>query len=324
MTPPSELIDTLSSLKRPVIAGHINPDVDAMGSMLALARSYDWQATIAAPRTHVGKKVAFLREMAPEVPAASEQDLAEADAVISLDTATTGRINIAGGWPAIEQKRIVCIDHHVTNTDYGQVNWVVDNASSTCEMVYRLLQTAGRPIDSLTASLLYAGLYADTAGFSLPSATPQSFEAAAALVRLGADIERVGTCLCRSMHLSDFDLLRLVYHNTRLIDNGRIAYSTLTHEEIIRSGCSSEDIDDQVSIPRSLSGILVAVLFSEIEPGLVRINLRGESGTPVLPIAQALGGGGHLQSAGVRVRGLMSEVVKRVLDQAITFLGNAG
>jgi phosphoesterase RecJ-like protein len=316
MIPPRELIDALAALKQPVIAGHINPDVDAMGAMLALARALPCKGAIALPKSHVSKKVAFLRQLAAEIPVAHDGQLKSCDAIVVLDTATTSRINIAGGWEAIADKYIVSIDHHVTNADYGVVNWVVDNASSTSEMVFHLLRTAGWPLDSVSASLLYAGLYADTAGFSLPSATPQTFEAAAALVRLGADIERVGALLCRSHHPSEFELLRVVYRNTRLIENGRIAYSTLTYDEITRSGCTPEDIDDQVSIPRSLSGIRIAILFSEIEPGVVRINLRGENGLPVLPIAQRLGGGGHAYSAGVRMRGKFDEVVARVLGEA--------
>lgn len=320
MTPPRELIDALNRVQQPVIAGHINPDVDAMGAMLAMARSLPGRGSIALPRGHVGKKVAFMRNLAPEVPVADEAYQAAADAIIALDTATTSRVNINGDWEAIADRFVINIDHHITNGDYGRINWIVDDASSTSEMVFHLLRAAGWPIDGTTASLLYAGLYADTAGFSLPTATPRAFESAAALVRLGADIERVGTFLCRNQHLSDFELLRMVYHNTRLVENGTISYSTLTQEEIARSGCTPEDIDDQVSIPRSLSGIRVAMLFSEIAPGIVRINLRGENGTPVLSIAQKLGGGGHQFSAGVRVRGPIETVVERMLGEAVSFL----
>lgn len=322
VTPPDDLIRALKELKQPVIAGHINPDVDAMGSMLALARTLPCGGAIALPRGHVGKKVAFLRQLAAEVPVADARSLAAADAVVVLDTATTGRINVEGHWEALAGKNVINIDHHITNTDYGTINWIVDEAGSTSEMVYHLIHAAGWSIDGATASLLYAGLYADTAGFSLPTATPQAFESAAALVRLGADIERVGTYLCRSQHVSDFELLRLVYHNTRLVENGSIAYSTLTFDEIAHSGCTPEDIDDQVSIPRSLSGIRIAMLFSEIEPGVVRINLRGENGIAVLPIAVKLGGGGHQYSAGVRVRGPIESTVERVLGEASTYLAS--
>jgi len=322
LIPPRDVIEALDAARRPVIAGHINPDVDAMGSMLALATALPAAAAIALPQTHVGRRVAFLRGLAGSVAVADQTAQAQADAIIVLDTATPRRINLEGGWESIQGRLVINIDHHITNTDYGAVNWIVGDASSTSEMIFHLIAAARWPMEPITASLLYAGLYADTAGFSLPSATPQTFEAAAALVRFGADIERVGTFLCRGHHLSDFELLRLVYHNTRLVEHGTLSYSTLSHAEIRKSGCTSEDIDDQVSIPRSLSGIRIALLFSEVQPGVIRINLRGENGTPVLPLAQKLGGGGHEYSAGVRVRGPMDSVVKRVLAEAKAYLAS--
>src|SRR4029079_10845131 len=161
-----------------------------------------------------------------------------------------------------------------------------------------------------------AGIYSDTAAFSLPNANADSFEAAADLVRRGADVEQVRLQITRSQEPHEFDLIRTVYHNTRQAAGGLIAYSTLSYDDIHSAGCSPEDIDDQVSIPRSLSRIRMALLFSEGEKGVVRINLRGENGTPVLPLAEKLGGGGHTYSAGVRIRVDMNEVVARVLSSA--------
>ena len=122
--------------------------------------------------------------------------------------------------------------------------------------------------------------------------------------------------MLRSQRQHEFELIRAVYHNTKLAAGARIAYSSLTHEEILAAGCNMQDIDDQVSIPRSLSGICMAILLTEGEPGVIRINLRGEEGTPVLPLAQRLGGGGHTYSAGARIRGRMDQVIKRVVDEA--------
>jgi len=258
----------------------------------------------------------FMRELAGPVRLADAQHMADADTVIVVDTATPKRIHVHGQWEAIADKFIVNIDHHITNTDFGGVNWVVDNASSTCELIYHLIHTADWPLDSITASLLYAGIYADTGGFSLPNANAHAFEVAADLVRAGADIEQLGAKLYRSQTPHEFELVRTVYRNTQLTANSKIAYSTISHEEITKAGASPDDIDDQVSIPRSLSGIHIAILFSEGQPGVVRVNLRGENGTPVLPLAEKLGGGGHTYSAGVRIRGALGEVVRNVLAEA--------
>lgn len=318
---PRKLIDTLISARRPLVVGHVTPDTDALGAMLALARALPQEdVAIAMAADRVGSKAGFLLDLVGDAPVADEGRIADADVVVVLDTAGPKRASVPGGWEAVADKLIVNIDHHITNTDFGQINWVVDNAASTCELVYQLIVEAGWSLDATSASLLCAGLWADTSGFSLPNVTAETFETAAALVRAGADIEQVGLRLGRSHEPHEFDLLRTVYHNTRLAGDGHIAYSTLTHQEIVNAGCTAEDIDEQVSIPRSLSGIRIAILFSEGQPGVIRINLRGENGTPVLPLAERLGGGGHTFAAGARIRGPMDKVVQKVLDEAIMVL----
>ena len=320
MAPPSELIEVLSNAKRPLVVGHVTPDADAIASMLSLARVLPSQAArVALERGKVAQKLRFMVEMG-QVPSADAAEIADADLVAGVDTAGTNRVNVEGKWEAIAGKFVVNIDHHITNPDFGRINWVVDSASSTSELIYRLITTAGWPLDATTASLLYAGIHSDTGGFSLPNTTADALEVAAALVRGGADIDMLGARLCRSQRRSEFDLIRVVYHNTRLAADGQIAYSTLSHQEIVSSGCTAEDIDDQVSIPRSLSGVRIAMLFSEGEPGVIRINFRGENGTPVLPLAQKLGGGGHTFSAGARIRDAMERVVERVLGEATSLL----
>lgn len=323
MTPPAELIEVLSGARRPLIIGHVTPDADAMASVLALARALpSGAAAVALDRAKVAQKLRFMMALG-DVPTADAARVAVADVAVVVDTAGTNRVNVEGKWEAIAGKLVVNIDHHITNPDFGQINWVVDSASSTSELIYRLIVAAGWKLDAATASLLYAGVHSDTGGFSLPNTTADALNAAAALVSAGADIETIGAQLCRSQRRSEFDLIRVVYHNTRLAADGRIAYSTLSHQEIVGSGCTAEDIDDQVSIPRSLSGVRMAMLFSEGEPGVVRINFRGEDGTPVLPLAQKLGGGGHAFSAGARIRDSLDRVVARVLGEAAELLNAA-
>lgn len=320
MIPPTELIDALAQARAPLVIGHVTPDADAIASMLALARALPGgRAAAAVDRHKVAQKLRFMVELG-DVPSADAARIAAADVVAIVDTAGTNRVNVEGKWEAVAGKFVVNIDHHITNPDFGRINWVDDAASSTSELIHRLITAAGWTLDAATASLLYAGIHSDTGGFSLPNTTAEALSAAAALVRAGADVETLGASLCRSQRRSEFDLIRTVYHNTRLAADGRLAYSTLSHDEILGAGCTAEDIDDQVSIPRSLSGVRVAMLFSEGEPGVIRINFRGEDGTPVLPLAQKLGGGGHTFSAGARIRDTMPAVVRRVLGEAQALL----
>jgi phosphoesterase RecJ-like protein len=215
---------------------------------------------------------------------------------------------------------LVNIDHHATNTRFGDVNWVVDDAGSTCELVYELLRRAERPIDPPTPSLLYAGIQTDTLGFSLPTTRAAAMRACADLVERGADVGFLGDRLCRSQTKSEFELLRIVYDNTRLLADGRLAYSTAGHDEIQRAGCSAADIDEQINVPRSLQGVQLALLFSEGNRGKTRINLRGSGPVSVVELAAEFKGGGHHQSAGAILDCGLSEALERVLPRAVEHL----
>lgn len=313
MTPSDELIEVLNVACSPVVVAHVNPDIDALGAMLGLARAMPCKAAITLGGKPVAARLAAMLEWGGGR-MASADELLHADVVVVVDTANTNRVNVEGGWDAIADRYVVNIDHHVSNDRFGRLSWIDDGASSTCEMIHRLVAAAGWPLDATTATLLYAGIHSDTGGFSLP-VHAEAFDAVAALVRAGADSAAVGERLWRSHPLEQFQLLRTVYHNTRLTPDGRIAYSTLTLDEIAAAGCTPADIDEQVDVPRSLEGVRIAMLLTEIEPGLVRVNLRGQRGTEVLPIATALGGGGHRFSAGVRVRATLDDALDRVLRQ---------
>ncbi|MFO0974125.1 MAG: bifunctional oligoribonuclease/PAP phosphatase NrnA [Phycisphaerae bacterium] len=316
--PPAELLAALNDADRPIVLGHVTPDGDCLGSMFALAlwlSEHGAAATAVVPGGALGKKLRFMLDLAPGLRLAHELP-SGADLAIVVDTATPRRINLAGGIEPLAGVPIVNIDHHITNPDFGRFNWVDPLASSTSEMVARIGRAQHWRLTPATASLLYVGVHSDTAGFSLPSTTAESLQVAADLLKGGADVAHVGEQLLRSQGRHEFALLRRVYENTRIAPSGQVAHSTLTYAEIAETGCTADDIDDQVSIPRALRGIRIAMLFTEGEPGIVRVNLRGEGGTSVLELAEQFGGGGHPQSAGVRVR-LNGRPMEQVVDELV-------
>lgn len=316
--PPAELMAALRAARRPVVLGHVTPDGDCLGSMFALALWLNEQGATAravVPGAVLAKKLGFMLDLAGGLALAGDLP-GDADVAIVLDTATPKRINVTGGADALAALPILNIDHHVSNPDFGRQNWVDPHASSTSEMVARLGRSMHWKLTPAVASLLYVGIHSDTAGFSLPTTTSDALLVSAELIRGGADVAHVGEQLLRSQGRHEFALLRRVYEHTRVTDDGRIAYSFLTHADIAAAGCSADDIDDQVSIPRALRGIRVAMLFTEGEPGIVRVNLRGEGSTGVLEIAEHFGGGGHLQSAGVRMK-LRDRTMEQVIAEVI-------
>lgn len=327
--PNAEFVSQLKNLKSPLVVGHVTPDADCLGAMFGLTmalRQIGINATAGLPSGCVSNKIGFMLDLAQGVPQAAEwKSDGSFDSLIIVDTAAEKRINIQPPPTMAGGPMTFNIDHHITNTDFARSNWVDPHASSACEMIAVFLDTAGINPTAKIASLLYAGIHGDTSGFSLPATSAESLHVAAELVRAGADVAHIGEQLCRSQNRSDFELLRRVYDHTTVVANGRIAYSYLSYKDITEAGCKADDIDDQVSIPRALKGVRMAMLFSEGEPNVIRINLRGEGKVTVVELAQKFGGGGHSQSAGVKMKNKsMQAVIDEVVAAATEYLNSLG
>jgi phosphoesterase RecJ-like protein len=328
MCAPDEVIHTLLSMRRPVVVGHVTPDADCLAAMIGIAHGFAEagrrEPTVSLPPGSLSQRLRFMTERA-KLALADAGAFEDADGFVVLDTAKQARCNvdasIPDGWH--QAGPVVNIDHHASNTRFGTVNWVEADSSSTSELVFRLLQTANRPLTPLVCSLLYAGILTDTVGFTLATSRERTFRVAADLVAHGADVAWIGTQTYHSRSPGEFKLLQTVYANTRLTANDRIGYSTASYEEIVGAGCSAADIDEQVNIPRLLGGARIAILLSEGNPGKTRVNLRGESGFNVLELARSLGGGGHADAAGVILDLKLAEAVPLVLRRATEYLETA-
>ncbi len=326
---PDDLLATLESWDHPVVLGHVRPDADCLSSMFSMAMTWPGtggrMAPVSLPAGSLSQRLKFLADWVDAVDATPD-DFRRADGFVVVDTAKLARCNVDRtlGQDWLDGRPLINIDHHISNARFGTINWVDSNCGSAAELVHRLIRFAGRPIPALTASLLYAGIHSDTVGFSLPTTSASALQAAADLVKSGADVGEIGERLCRSQSRSEFALSRVIHDNTRIVADGRIAYSAVSYEELTGSGCSASDIDDQVTIPRCIQGIQVAVLLTEGKPGRIRLNLRGEQGIHVLGLATELGGGGHETAAGAIVDGAIDQVTDRVITMATTLLDNRG
>ncbi len=324
---PEYVTNAIHKLKRPVMIAHVTPDADALGSMFGMAialASSNCTPRVSLPEGSLSLRLAFLADWAKPV-AATREDFEQADGFVVLDTARRSRCLVDKSWKDTEWadgRPMIVIDHHGTNTQFGTVNWVVGDAGSTCELVYDVLVTMETPINAVCASMLYAGIHSDTHGFSLRSTTASALRTTAELVRMGADVGEIGELLYHTQARSEFELMRVVYANTKVVEGGSVAYSVASHDDIASAGCSAADIDDQVSVPRALVGVKIAIFFSEGIKGETRINFRGKGGTTVVELAQRFGGGGHAQSAGAILPCGVEAAVEQVLPAAIEHTRN--
>ena len=314
--------DAIRAADKIALVAHVTPDADCLGvigAMYVALPELGKHPYAALPPETVARRLRFLAELAG-VRCATTEELAACDLAIVMDTAKEKRVNVEGKLEALPKARIVNIDHHATNTQFGQWNWVEGDASSSCELVYLLIRALGCQVTPTIATLIYAGIYSDTQGFSLSNTTTRSLQVAHELAAAGADIIHTCERLSRSRSRSEFELLKVVYKNTQVSADGKLAWSTVDHGEITSAGCHANDIDDQVEIVRSIDGVKVAVLFSEGNPGKIRMNFRGERGVSVLELARQFGGGGHHASAGAILPGTIAQVSEQVIPAAKAYV----
>jgi bifunctional oligoribonuclease and PAP phosphatase NrnA len=324
MKAPEDLLKKIRLGNRFLLTSHINPDGDAIGSELGLARllrqmgkgavvwNRDTTPTIYRPlpgseRIHNGE----------EPPAGFPEKF---DAIVVLECPSPDRTGIE---KFLSERPVINIDHHLGNQCYGSINWVDSAAPAVGEMVYRLSQGLKLALDPETASCLYLTLVTDTGGFRFSNATPAAFEAAASLVRDGAHPEQVSQWLYESQPLAVIKLAGEMLQTLRIHDGGRIATTRLTPEMFERVGAAPGDSEGLIDYPRSIAGVDAVALIRQREDGSHKVSLRSRGEVDVEKIARHHGGGGHRNAAGFVLEGDGEEVRQRVAEALAAALAPA-
>ncbi len=308
------IVTALRQVTTVCVVGHVRPDGDCVGSQLGLG-----MALRAA-----GKTVSVWNEdaMPRKLMFLDSEDLLSKprtgetfDCVVAVDCASFERLGRVGS--CIGNRRLLInIDHHASNTRYGDMNWVVADVPSTGELILELLKRARWPLTPAIADCLFTAVSTDTGSFRYASTRPETFCSAAELVRQGADLGRIGHRVYDSHPMSRFRLLRHVYRQARLTHDDRIAYFWLRRGDYGRAGAEREESEGLIDHIRSIEPVVVAVVFEEMDETLVRVSLRSKSdAVDVNKVAQIFGGGGHKAAAGARIAGTRLAVQRRVLRE---------
>ncbi len=302
-----------------LVASHVRPDGDAVGSSLAmglLLKKLGKQVTVWNDDGRPSK-YAFLRHsnLLQRTPAEDSRPRSF-DVVLALDTANFARLGRIGRL-FLKPTILVNIDHHESNERYGDISWIEPRHAATSQMLFDLFRSQTFPMPPEIASCLFVGIQTDTGSFRYGNATPSVFRAAADLIECGTDVGEIGRQVYDTVSAARLRLLQLVLQDLRLCHNGRIAYFWLTKKMYQRSGAAREDTEDLINYARSVDSAIVAVLFEEIaERGRVRISLRSKSPKiNVSQIAKKFGGGGHAGAAGATPEGKPREIERAVLAE---------
>ena len=295
------------------VCSHMRPDGDCIGSSLGLTLALLdlGKEVICWNQDPVPSKLKFLdKNQIIQVPRQIKRSF---DCVIAVDAASIERLGTVQEH-IINREKLINIDHHTSNTRFGDVNWIASKEPSSGELIYRLIKEAGWKITPSIADCLFTAISTDTGSFQYPSTLPATYYTAGELVKKGANLEKVCNEVYQSYPLSRMHLLQQVYNNFRLIDENQIAYFWLKKKDFEKTGATVSDTEGLIDHVRAIKPVIVACVFEELEPELVRISLRSkDKNVNVSDIAGIFGGGGHQAAAGARITGKPKNIQSRVI-----------
>jgi len=312
------MINEIASILRTedcfLVVTHINPDGDAVGSLLgmhlALLEMGKRSWALCADKVHE------LYNFLPR----HEQIISDATDVtdtprfiIAVDAAVEDRIS--GDLTSFRSKAdLINIDHHATNPRFGDFNFVQDSASSTAELVHEILKAAGYNLSPDVGKCLYTGLVTDTGGFRFSGVNSRTLTLAAEMLAAGFDSYEVTRPLFEEYPLRRIYMERLVLERVEVLLGGKLVMSTLYSEDFKKFGAEMSETENLVNRLRENQGVMAGILFTQMSDKLIRVSFRSKDSLDVSSIAKALGGGGHRHAAGLRSTLPLQELKDRIIQ----------
>ena len=299
-----EVLRTFKNAKSVLVSGHVRTDGDSLGSMIALTHLLNRagiKAVAAGERKGLGGP-GFLRGVErlipPEVAAKKRYDL-----LVTVDCGSIDRL------PEPLQKlaetcTVVNIDHHLTNTRFGSLNWVDAKASSTGELIWRLSRKAKWVLDDIAAEALWVAVVTDTGRFAYDMTKPATLRCGADLLSYGVRTSYINDKMYASFSASNIELKRRAFQTLTVINGGEIAAVSLTGQDFEETDGAKADAEDVIDIPRNLAGNRVALFFygNGEDAAETRVSIRTREPLDATTLANKFGGGGHARAGGCTIK----------------------
>jgi bifunctional oligoribonuclease and PAP phosphatase NrnA len=318
----SKILASLQDRSSFLVATHVRPDGDAVGSLLAMVGILRRMGKKADPYSQDPASAAYCFLPGSETIRHTVSDLSVYDAAVLVDC---GDIHRVGSELEASVRQLPClinIDHHLNEAPYGTVFWVKPEASSTCEMLYDLATSIPVAVDQEVATFLYTGLITDTGSFRFSNTTERVLEIARELVKAGADPAFIAEQVYDSSSPERIQLLSRVLTSVRFLSRDRLATAELSLRMLQETSTSAADSESFINHLRSVKPVEIAMLFKEENDGLVNVSMRSKGEVDVATFAQSHGGGGHRHAAAFRVRGHLNDIRLQYTQKALEYLNH--
>ncbi|MGH2765879.1 MAG: DHH family phosphoesterase [Actinomycetota bacterium] len=311
---------TLQGADEVALVCHVNPDPDAMGSMLGLAGflAHRGVRVAAASPNPPGELPRWVDALPGREHLVAPGRLPKKPAVlVTLDAADVDRLD--GLAHLVERAGVVvCIDHHRTNPGFGTVNLIDPNASATAELVFRLIERMGGDLTPEVAACLYAGIVTDTGRFQFENASPEVLRIAARLREQAFDHARLAQALYADGSVPYLRLLGRLLDRVTLVPEAGLVWASLVRADLDEAGVPIHETDDLIDLVRTAREADVAAVLKEQVAGGFKVSLRSRGDTDVSAVAERFGGGGHRLAAGYTSKATLQETVDRLIEALST------
>jgi len=306
-----DMLSAILSAGSVLLFGHVNPDGDTLGSVLAMKLRLErmGKRVQAMVDGFVPSRLIFLPGADTVLSAGSETEAF--DLALAVDVASMDRLGKCEALFAAAERTAV-IDHHGTNAGYAQINMIDGDAPAAAILVYRLFEQMAMPLTQEEAICLYTALSTDTGNFIYDSTDAESFAMMGRLMEAGLPLPEYSRRLFRQKEVPFVRLLAEVLPGLRIVAEGKIAGLSLTQEQMRRAGANGGHTDGIVDYAIDLEGVGMAYFAREIEGGKVKVSLRALEPYAVDKIAAQFGGGGHRLAAGLTLCMPLEEAVRTI------------
>lgn len=307
----NEVADVLEKMDNIHIVTHAYPDGDALGSAFALCRMFQklGKRSAVVLDKKMPKKFEFMTNYV------SLQDF-DPDYILAVDLADTSLL----GTTLQSEKVNLCIDHHISNKNFAEVNYVDPSSAATAEIIYDLIRYLNLDLDEKIAEALYIGIASDTGCFKYSNTTHKSHEIASELMKQNINVAKINENLFILKSKNKLELERTLYKNLEYFCDSKLAITFVTLDEMKKCEINENECDGISSIPVSINGVSIGITIREKSSDNYKVSVRTTSNQNASQIASLFGGGGHDKAAGFNISGSLNEVKNEIISTIKTNL----
>jgi len=307
-----QITEEIKNAQKIVILTHESPDGDAIGSSLALylgLKQAGKDADVIIPE--ISKIYNFL----PGIESIKkESNIEKYDVAIALDCGDIKRLN---GWSNyFESAKVkISIDHHISNTMFGDINYVNHVSPATAQILITVLESLGINLTKDICTCLATGIITDTGGFKYPNTTAETFEFMSELIGKGINISNIYRQAFDLISIERFNLNKVALERMEFLEQGKIAFTYITTEDEKATNVKPGEHEGIVNFGQNIEGVEISILLRQTEGGF-KVSLRSVSYVNVSDVALMFGGGGHYRASGCIIMSTLEEAKQKIIEEA--------